>query len=271
MPCSFCNLPDHNITRCGDVLIDVHYDRMKKIYLNIIRKVYTRNIEIYTELGKSLFSARFNMKELRAVGVKYLNVHGRTSKANLILIIWRYFINRIFYILPEEEQPLDLENIQLIDMSTPSPSFIILQLRASNHVIFNYYLDDLRLVNYTFPMISVLADEASENMIPPPVLVIAEPEEVIPNINKKYNITPVLCLEDEEKENIDCAICYESIKCVDLVSLNCCHKFCSCCIIGILKTNKQTSPTCALCRGVICKLNIKKTEIYNLVSVYCNF
>ena len=64
MPCSFCNLPNHNITSCNDTsLIDIHYDRMKTIYLNIIRKVFPHNIENYAELGKSILKG--NLEHFR--------------------------------------------------------------------------------------------------------------------------------------------------------------------------------------------------------------
>lgn len=263
--CSFCNLPGHNITSCNDILIDIHYDRIKTIYLNIIRQIYPYNIEIYTELGKSILNARFNLKELRAVGVKYLNINAQNNKANLIFNIWRYLKNRIFYIRQEE---LELENInppplELIDTTHPS----LIQLRLINEYrIINYYRDDSELVNYMIPMINVLAsetEEEEEGTSP-------NPEPVI-NVNKKYNIIPILSLdENEEKEEINCAICYENIKCDNLVKLNCSHQFCSCCIISILKTNNQSTSTCALCRAVICEFKVKNLEIYNLVAEYCN-
>jgi hypothetical protein len=263
MYCSFCNLPGHNIRSCNDIsLIDIHYDRMKKIYLNIIRKVFPHNIRNYTELGKSILNAQFSMRELRGVNIKYLNVN-MSNKENLILNIWRYFQNRILYIFPEQSLELGIiPPVELIDMATPSS--VVLPFSSENYrIINNYYSGDLVLVTYMVPMIRVLTAEAEEI------------NHTTSDVNKKYNIMPILCLEEEDKdkeeEDINCAICYENIKCVDLVSLNCSHQFCSSCIIGILKTNKSlNSPTCALCREVMCVFNVKKLEIYNLVAEHCD-
>ena len=251
MPCSFCNLPNHNITSCNDTsLIDIHYDRMKTIYLNIIRKVFPHNIENYAELGKSILNTRFTIKQLREVGFKYLAIV-MSNKRNLILNIWRYFENCIFYI---SEQSL-VSHVELIDVSRPSALVPLSPLS----IIYNYYRDDLALVNYMDPIIRILASEAEEVQL-----------TNNNDVNRKYNIIPILCLEENEQKEEMCAICYESIKCDDLVSLNCSHKFCSSCIIGILKTTKQPSPTCALCREVMRDFKVKKIEIYNLVKEYCN-
>ena len=258
--CSFCNSPDHNIKSCNDLsLIDIHYDRMKTIYLNIIRKVYRQNIENLTEFGKLILNTQFSKRQLCNVGRKYLGFN-ELNKEKLTIRIWRYFKNRIFYISPQ--QSLEFGNIpyvELIDYSTPST----LPFNTCS-IINNYYRDDLALVN---SMIQMILAEHTAN--------ITTTDTNISNINKKYNIMPILCLEEEDKdkeeEDINCAICYENIKCVDLVSLNCSHQFCSSCIIGILKTNKSlNSPTCALCREVMCVFNVKKLEIYNLVAEHCD-
>jgi hypothetical protein len=233
---------------------------MKTIYLNIIRRVFPRNIENYVELGKSILDTRFTVRQLREVGFKYLAIV-MSNKRNLILNIWRYFENRIFYIseqsLVSHVELIDVSTVELIDVSTPS---VLVQLSPPHYsIIYNYYRDDLELVNYMGPVIRILASEAEEVQL-----------TNNNDVNRKYNIIPILRLEENEEKEEMCAICYESIKCDDLVSLNCSHKFCSSCIIGILKTTKQPSPTCALCREVIRDFKVKKIEIYNSVKEYCN-
>ena len=90
----------------------------------------------------------------------------------------------------------------------------------------------------------------------------------------KYNIQPIL-VSDELEECIEecieeCAICYENIKCTDLVKLNCNHTFCGCCIKKTLKTqNIYHPPTCALCREKMSTFRIKNPEIFELVSEHC--
>ena len=110
MSCSFCNLRGHNITTCTDIFIDIHYERIKKMYIDIITRIYPDSIENYTELGKTYINTLFNLKILRAVGVKYLHLNARMNKSQLIPIIWDYFKTRIYYPppLPEEQQPPEL-------------------------------------------------------------------------------------------------------------------------------------------------------------------
>jgi hypothetical protein len=89
---------------------------------------------------------------------------------------------------------------------------------------------------------------------------------------KKYNITPVLeiVLNKIEDEDEDCAICYESIKCMDFVKLNCEHKFCGSCIQETLKShNKLCGPRCALCRTKMVSFSVKNSEIYNSLLEHC--
>ena len=91
---------------------------------------------------------------------------------------------------------------------------------------------------------------------------------------KKYVIYLVLVpdeVEEGEEGEEDCAICYESIKCMDLVKLNCKHKFCGICIKETLKSHSKLSePSCALCRKQMISFSVKNPEIYNLVSEHCN-
>lgn len=91
--------------------------------------------------------------------------------------------------------------------------------------------------------------------------------------HKKYNIIPTFIVKDENKEveeNAECPICYEGIKCVDLITLNCSHKFCGSCITYILENhNINSNPTCALCRTYMYKFDIQNPDVYHLVAKYC--
>ena len=88
---------------------------------------------------------------------------------------------------------------------------------------------------------------------------------------KKYDIEPMLVSGELEEGVEECAICYESIECMDLVKLNCNHKFCGSCIKQSLKAhnNMYCGPSCALCRKEIESFTVKKIEIYNLMSEHC--
>ena len=84
---------------------------------------------------------------------------------------------------------------------------------------------------------------------------------------RKYDIN-IKLEEDSLKTNEDdCGICLELTKDSDNMHLNCGHKFCGQCIKGCLNAGK---PSCAMCRCPIKNITVKKQELYELVSEYCN-
>jgi len=89
-----------------------------------------------------------------------------------------------------------------------------------------------------------------------------------PNENKKFEINTVLCVEveDLEKEE-ECNICYEKTKNLNMVTLNCKHKFCGGCVSQTLKKcNKFKLPNCALCRTKIDCILVNNPEIINTLK-----
>ena len=297
MSCSFCYKRGHNITMCNDIFIDIYYHRIKNIYMYILRQIYPHNIENYTELGKSILN-RFKLRELRAIGVQFCWQNARMNKSQLIPIIWDYFKTRIYYPppLPEEQQPPEL----IIDR-TPSP----LLMRYGNITIsrmIQYYRNDEHIVNIEMDLrnnmiirnlIDAVAAEAFIAAAQAQVQAQAEARQayvearqaqIVAHLeaqlaqqmeaqHKKYNIIPTFIVKDENKEveeNAECPICYEGIKCVDLITLNCSHKFCGSCITYILENhNINSNPTCALCRTYMYKFDIQNPDVYHLVAKYC--
>ena len=268
MPCTFCNLPGHNITTCNDILIDIHYDRMKKIYMNILTQIYPHNIENFTEIGKSILNRRFDLKILRVIGVQYLWVSTRMTKAQLIPLIWDYFKTRIYYPpLLENQQPPEVIIDTIIDRSARPP----LIRYHGNEVIMSmmpHYRHDVEVLNRELRRYNIIIRNFDVEFHPELNGVVEA--EVVEPVDKRYNIIPILVLKDEDEKVDDCPICYENIKCVDLITLNCSHQFCGVCITNILeKHNNTTNPTCPLCRTFMYNFDIKNTEIYNLVEKYC--
>jgi len=275
MSCSFCNLLGHNITTCNDILIDIHYDRIKRIYINVLNQIYPNNIENYTEIGKSILDRIFNVKILRAVGIQYCWVNTRNTKDQLISIIWNYFKTRIYY-PPPLEGPLLPEVI--IDR-TPSPA---LTRHNDTHTLSSMmpsYVWDIEvmrreLTRNNIIMRNIVLEEPvlEEEEEEPPGL--EEEDFMLEPIVRRYNIMPTFVIKDEneeENEEKDCPICYESIKCDDLIKLNCSHQFCGSCIATILERNNNNNiiPTCALCRASMCSFDIQNLEVYHLVANYC--
>jgi len=275
MSCSFCNSRAHNITDCNHILIDIHYDRIKKIYINFLNQIYPNNIENYTEIGKTILDRIFNVKILRAVGIQYCWGNTRETKAQLISRIWNYFTTRIYY-PPSEGQLLP----DVIIDRTPSPA---LTRHNDTHTLSSmmpHYSFDREVMNRELTRNNIIIrnfvfEEEEEEEEEPPVLVDDE-DFMLEPVVRRYNIMPTFVIKDENEEigvneEIDCPICYESIKCVDLIKLNCSHQFCGPCISTILERNNNNNiiPTCALCRASMCSFDIQNLEVYHLVANYC--
>jgi hypothetical protein len=290
MSCSFCNLRGHNITTCNDIFIDIHYERIKNIYIDIITRIYPDNIENYTELGKSQINTLFDLKKLRAVGVKYLHLNARMNKSQLIPRIWEHFKTHIYYpppLLEEETVPLEA----LIDRTQSQ-----LLMRFDNDEIISgmmpYYMYDSDFVNTDFVSrgfvrnMGLELEEEVEAQLEAQLRLEAQLEvqlEVEAEAEaeaeaRRYNIMPIFVFKDEndedaegtEEKEMDCPICYESIKCVDLIKLNCSHRFCGLCLKSILERHNITrDPQCALCREYMCSFDIQNPEIYNVVTKFC--
>jgi hypothetical protein len=78
-------------------MIDILYERIKVIYVDMMTQ-YPQDTQTRF---KSILNRRFNLRELRGVGVKYMNSVARTTKHQLINMFWQYFSTRIH--LPENE------------------------------------------------------------------------------------------------------------------------------------------------------------------------
>jgi hypothetical protein len=80
-----------------DPMIDLLYERIKVIYVDILTQ-HQHDAEVRF---KSILNRRFNMRELRGVGVKFMSAVTRLNKGELIQNIWGYFSTHIH--LPENE------------------------------------------------------------------------------------------------------------------------------------------------------------------------
>lgn len=295
MSCSFCNSHFHNIRGCRDPMIGILHERMKVIYMDMMNQ-YPYDTERHFN---AVLKQRFNLRELRAVCVYFTSAPISRPKPQIINTLWRYYRSRIstFYnsLSQDEEQPW-LETRRLPTQPDPIPDFARdLEEPVEEENDITWYIDrtptpvsGLRLAVLQEP---IRQDHPRYGMLRQ--LVGGEPlrisdfvgtnlmshfDAVSGNIPftlqvKKYDIHPVLEVEEAEEEGEeDCAICYESIKCMDLVKLNCEHKFCGSCIAGSLKAhnNMYCGPSCALCRTQMVSFSVKNPEIYNMVSEHCN-
>ena len=86
--------------------------------------------------------------------------------------------------------------------------------------------------------------------------------EIIEVKSKPIQITPIFDLLEEDTDDIECAICFDSIIRANQVTLNCSHQFCGVCINDCLeKSNGELS--CALCRTKITSISSKNIDIYS--------
>ena len=92
------------------------------------------------------------------------------------------------------------------------------------------------------------------------------------NENIKFNITANLCVETElelEELNLEeeCSICLDEKNKINMVTLNCQHKFCGSCISQTLKKyNQNNAPSCALCRTKIEFISVKNEELLSILK-----
>ena len=67
-------------------------------------------------------------------------------------------------------------------------------------------------------------------------------------------------------EETKCNICFDDVKCIDTVELNCKHTLCQICFTNILNMKTETNNLCAFCRAPIETLCVFNTNTYNLVK-----
>lgn len=254
--CSFCGDTTHNIRSCRHSHIDVYYRRMKMIFMDLLAQPLNnqqRKIQFTSRLNQ-----RFNVRELKAVAVKYIGIQAYLTKAVFIEKLWFYYSVHI-HLLPENQQP-DLVDgqepiIWMVDR-TPTPldnNWIQAGLATRMGVydeLNNYQPADDEFIPFVSNLLPEFEAEA-----------------------KKFNIVPLLlCMESkEELEAVsECAICYESTKLEDSVILNCEHQFCHGCVKQTLATcNSRKKPTCALCREPMEIFIVKNQNTYDCVSELC--
>ena len=295
MSCSFCNSSFHNIRGCRDPMISLLYQTIKVIYVDIMN-LYPHDAEMHFN---SVLNRRFNLRELRAVCVTHTNFPASRTKPEIIDTLYQYYSSRVNNLHHQSEEQSVLESRILPTQPDPIPDFahdLVDPQYPEAEPTINWYIDRTPLSPESVIQILQQPPSIRHNLRVPSLYDdILTREEIIeydrnniginlsshfeavsgnipfvPHVNK-YKINPVLVLDELEEGVEDCAICYESIKCMDLVKLNCEHKFCGDCINSSLKAhnNMYCGPSCALCRTPMVSFNVKNQEIYNLVSKHC--
>jgi hypothetical protein len=218
----------------------------------------------------SVLNMHFYLKDLRAIGVKYLNVYSRTTKSDLILLILYYFHSLNYYHSQQTTQENTNTNLENDDNSAQD--------------VFQNDPEDASILHFinmtTNPHYQI------HNIVPHNLAPDFEAEHNNSYLStqiKKYRIRLIVeeniegfhaDNEDEDFKDLeDCAICYESMSDMNIVKLNCNHNFCGCCIKNTLQHNDKPyiNPSCALCRNQISRFIVKNIETYNLIADHCIF
>jgi len=266
-------------------MIDILHERIKIIFVDNITQ-YPLGIELRF---KTIINRRFNLRELKAVAVKFLHSKANYNKKTFVNLLYLYFSSHIY--LPEQNNQLPWLDIRGFSQTSDQIPYFARDLEETlnsndNDSQFTWYIDrtpspisvahfrslqqqdESRLLRFDQGL------QSYDFALDMPVTNLLNEFNASYNISqiKKYDIYPILLSEELEECIEECPICYESIRCNEIVKLNCDHKFCGNCIKGSLKAhnNIYIGPSCALCRKEIENFIVKNKDIYNSVSEHCN-
>lgn len=226
MACSFCGLSGHFINTCDHQGIGQLYENIKAFYIEIITNFASRDEVLRETEFRRHLHRNFNTIQLRAVAIRYAHAIITNRTIKHELIEWL-----LEYFKARIINPLTDEE------TTSSPRTVrwIIDRTPVAPSIFEEFLIGLNLV--------------------------AEFKKI--NNIKLFQVKPK---EGDTEEEHECAICYDSIKCVELVTLNCKHEFCGKCVKEQIN---GVSPKCAFCRETMTSIVTKQDTSYNLLATYC--
>lgn len=243
--CSYCGVAGHNIRACNSPLVNILYRNMHRIYMEISSRITTR--DTVQALAVNVLCNRFALRDLKLIIANYTRLSVSVMrKHTLALEICNHFetlgepqnanANWVTVVHEEQQQP---EIITWGIDRVPGP----LEPGDDDQ---RYYVLLPRVLEQDFEMAAI----------------------------NKYYISPVLMVQESDEEldkNLECPICYEDIKLLDSVTLNCGHLFCYTCIKSTMQShpNLRRSPSCAMCRETMTTFVVKNEELLEAVSHHC--
>ena len=245
--CSFCRDGSHNIRGCNHHSIGELYNKFNILFTYAC--MFEQSEEITRNMFVNTMCRSFTIRELKVVAVRFAGARTDQTKLNFAFFIWQYFFN-----------------IATVALQTQGVNPDIAQQEQVRY--FNQVLADVEGVLLPHQQPVADADE-TDDFIPinlnPAFDAAATPV-------KKYHINPILfCSEtDEELEEVsECAVCYDSVKLLDSVTLNCDHQFCGGCIKNLCQIVQKRHLNCPLCREQICSFIVKSDELLDSVAENC--
>jgi len=230
--CSYCKNPGHTINHCIDPNINILYNKAINATIFSIY-VTTINYERMTFMMRWLM-LEYTTQELRILGykLKCFNKIEDNKDSFLIEMATNYL-------------EIQLPKIITINMLDAIPDEIFMYLAR-------VFVETVK--GYEYRMGNILY------YLRPP--------------QRRFNIeTMMLCTETAEElqeKKTECPICLShDIKCINTITTNCRHTYCSPCLQGYFKSLNQQhteEPKCALCRTKMCSLEFKSVELHNEIT-----
>jgi len=248
--CSFCGSTEHNIRRCNSGMVPIIYNNILRIYREVVMRGESIGLFTRTVLR------RFNLRDLRVVGVRYARLPATANKSDYAILLWNYFCR----IQAAPAPPIVGEWLQPREY----PFWTIDRQGEPNLLeVANNMLQLQGIANYV---------PAADEFIP---LNLAQQfEAVVEEPIKKYHINTLLyCQESDEEleKESECPICYDPIKLQDSVTLNCNHQYCYTCVSTVCQTHKNphANPGCALCREPMSMFYVKTDDMFDQLLKHC--
>jgi len=246
--CSYCKNPGHTINKCIDPTIDILHNKAinAAIFSVCITTINYERTEIVNSGGINRISYERNTFMMRWLMLEY------TQKELCILGHKLKCFNKI-----EDNKDCFLIELAINYIENQLPNRIpINMLDAIPDETFHYlarvFVETVK--GYEYRMGKILY------YLRPP--------------QRRFKIeTMMLCTETAEElqeTKTECPICLShDIKCINKITTNCQHTYCSPCLQGYFKSLNQKhteEPKCALCRTKMCSLEFKSVELHNEIT-----
>jgi hypothetical protein len=227
----------------------------------------------FNDRGKQFFIRRvqemFNLRELKVVAVTQFMNLARYTKLVYAQLLWDNLLGTVNVVDENRGGWIEVHHYTTdpipeyaMDLSEESETN---ELSRPQQIPQPYFLEYVQTNNDTI---------VNDDFIPFSRNLEQEFERASVSI-KKYDINPYIMLnswDEDVNELCDCVICWEKVKIMDTVTLNCNHSFCASCIKNVLISNSSSNiqnPCCALCRQPMKTFQVKDVETYNSISEHC--
>jgi len=293
--CKFCKSKEHNISGCNDESIKSIIDNIEKNIFN--KTIY--NLEIMDEIfliiyDKIIYSHEY-LKSSFIVQIfmfRYkniiMNILQNLTKIELSLLAKTNMISTCY----PKSIHIDLLTDKYCQIcENNSNEFIshLINIYCTSVITFLYdspkikiFLQFIFLIRYAGfnpeEIIRIFYDNLPSNLIDKEYIYIVINSVI--DISFKYGFkftyedkrhkrrwkinTSILCIESLDKKELECSICFDNFKEIDLIKTDCNHIFCKTCFEKTIEyVLPYKSISCSLCRQKIENVNVKCIEIHN--------